>query len=875
MLSFNISFSEYCQSFRKVAFIFVLICMTTSFVQAQISKDKLPFIKHIYAADPSARVFNGRLYVYTSHDEDTATYYNMKDWHVFSTDNLVDWKDHGAIFSLNKTTWANKWAWAPDCVQQNGKYYFYFPVERSKIGVAVSSTPIGPFKDALNKPLIDNTGQDAKIGSEPIDPAVFVDDDGSAYMYFGCRQLRMVKLKKDMVNIEGDVQTIQIKGNEGDKEGEGGFFAEAPWMFKRNGVYYFVYSNGWSNHSTLVYATGKSPTGPFQFQGEIMPNANCLTSHGSIVQFKGKWYVFYHNKSLSGNNLRRSPCFDEITFTTGGRINRLQQKNISEQTTFINPLNFPYRFSLDTPSRREAADPSIIQYKGEYYMFVSRSGGYFSSTDLLNWKLIKTTDLPLENYAPTAMVMNDTIYFMASGEAPVKIFKTADPKSGKWQVANGDFPITMIDPNLFLDDDGRVFFYYGASNINPIYGVELDMRTLNPIGNIVSLFNTKREIYGWERQGNYNEKNTSPWIEGAWMTKHNGKYYLQYAAPGTEFKSYSDGVYISDNPLGPFALAKHNPLSYKPEGFATGAGHGSTFSDRYGNYWHMATMTISQKHMFERRLGMFPAFFNKDGEMHVYTGFGDFPILVPQKKIEQPEELFSGWMLLSYKKPVEVSSTLPGHSKHYATDEEMRTYWSAETGKKGEWISMDLQKICIVNAIQVNYGEHNTKLLGSNENVSHQYFLEYSTNKKNWYTLVDKTKNGFDVPHDYVALSKPVKARYIRLTNYKVPDGTFAISGLRIFGNDGQKVPSPVNNLIINRQTDRAVVKLKWVKSPAAIGYNIRFGTSKDKLYHTYQVLDAEAVSINSLNTLQPYYFSIDAFNESGVTMGRRVWQIN
>jgi beta-xylosidase len=159
--------------------------------------------------------------------------------------------------------------------------------------------------------------------------------------------------------------------------------------------------------------------------------------------------------------------------------------------------------------------------------------------------------------------MNDAIYFMASHAAPLTIYKTTDPRSGKWQIANPAFPIGMIDPDLFVDDDGRLFFYYGCSNINPIYGVELDTKTLNPIGNPIALFNSKRNIYGWERKGDYNNKGENPWIEGSWMTKRNDKYYLQYAGPGTEFKSYSDGVYISDKPLGPFTLATHNPASYK------------------------------------------------------------------------------------------------------------------------------------------------------------------------------------------------------------------------------------------------------------------------------------------------------------------------
>jgi hypothetical protein len=551
-------------------------------------------------------------------------------------------------------------------------------------------------------------------------------------------------------------------------------------------------------------------------------------------------------------------------------------QNNENQTTICNPVNLSYRFCLDAPSRREAADPTMVTFKNEYYLFASKSGGYFHSTDLIHWDLITTKDLPLEDYAPTVVEMRDTLYFMASKSAPITIYKTANPKSGKWQIANSSFPIGMTDPDLFVDDDGRMYFYYGCSDINPLYAIELDTKMLNPIGKPVEVFNSDKNNLGWERPGDYNNKDVRPWIEGSWMTKHDGKYYLQYACPGTQYKSYCDGVYVSDKPLGPFKLAANNPVSAKPEGFIAGAGHSSTFQDKYGNYWHVSTMTISQKHMFERRLGLFPTFFDRDGEMHVYTGFGDFPFKVPKKKISNPEELFPQWMLLSYNKPVEVSSELPNHPKSFATNEDIRTFWSARTGNKGEWISLDLQKECTVNAIQINYAENETKLFGRNPDIYYQYLLEYSNDDKSWKTLVDKTQNKTDVPHDYIELKTQVKARYIRLTNYNVPGGTFAIAGLRIFGNGGGKVPSIVANLSMERsEIDRCVVKLKWNKTPEAIGYNIRYGIRKDKLYQNYQVFGVDSLTIRSLNSFQKYYFTIDAFNENGITKGENIIELN
>ena len=288
-----------------------------------------PLVRHIYTADPSARVFNNRLYVYTSHDEDTADaaqHFYMINWHVFSTSNLINWVDHGTIFSLDDISWADKQAWAPDCVERNGKYYFYYPVEQTMIGVAVSDSPSGLFKDPLGKPLINNLNDTIAVGREPIDPAVLIDDDKQAYMYFGCRNARVVKLKENMIELDGSIQTIVIKGNEDDTENNGGFYGEAPWVFKREGKYYFVYSNGWAPQSTIIYAVGNNPMGPFEYIGEVMSPVEAGTSHCSIVDFNNKWYIFYHNNSLSDNGKRRSVCFDEITFAPDGKINRLTYK---------------------------------------------------------------------------------------------------------------------------------------------------------------------------------------------------------------------------------------------------------------------------------------------------------------------------------------------------------------------------------------------------------------------------------------------------------------------------------------------------------------------------------------------------------------------
>lgn len=551
---------------------------------------------------------------------------------------------------------------------------------------------------------------------------------------------------------------------------------------------------------------------------------------------------------------------------------QISAQKVANPTAFCNPINLGYRFQPELPSRREAADPTIVLFKGKYYLFASKSGGYWASDNLLNWSFITSPDLPLEDYAPTALVMNDALYFMALDR---RIYKSSDPMTGRWQIVKDSLDIYAGDPCLFLDDDGRLYLYHGLTNSKPIRGIELDKNTFNPIGEEKNLLNTNPKLFGWERTGDYNTEQKRPFLEGAWMTKHNGKYYLQYAAPGTQYKSYSDGLYIGEQPLGPFKLADSNPFSYKPEGFVCSAGHSSTFQDKYGNYWHAVTMLVGLKHRFERRIGMFPAFFDKDDTFYTYTGFGDFPHAVPNKKMNGPEDYQPSAMLLSYNKPIEVSSELDGHSKKLANNENIQDYWSAQTGDKGEWLMMDLQNKCKISSVQINYYDEATNITGRSSSIYHQYLLEYSNDKINWKILADKTQNKTDVPHDYVELQSPVFARYIRLTNYYVPDGKFAISDLRVFGKGNTKKTEPVATITTVRDiSDACNVTLSWPKNGKATGYNIRYGTAADKLYLNYQVLDVNTLTIHSLNALQDYYFTIDTFNEMGITKGKIVVKV-
>ncbi len=530
--------------------------------------------------------------------------------------------------------------------------------------------------------------------------------------------------------------------------------------------------------------------------------------------------------------------------------------------TFCNPLNLNYRFMVDAVDAREAADPVIVLFKEDYYLFASRSGGYWTSPDLRNWTLIIPTGIDIETYAPAVVAIRDTLFYIPSSNS--QIYKTADPKSGVWQ--RGPSVGSYGDPALFLDDDGRLYMYYGLSNNAPISVVELNPMTFKEIGSAVNVIYAQASSHGWERRGDDNLLDEQPWIEGSWMIKNNNKYYLHYAAPGTEWKTYADGIYVADSPKGPFQYATYSPFSFKPTGFICGAGHGSTFKDKNGQYWHIGTMTISIKAMFERRLGLFPVDFDNDGNIRCNTAFGDYPQYFPGVKNNPIDENFAGMALLSHKKRVMASSSLVDHGVEKAVDEDVRTYWCASSGDASEWLMIDLGKECNIRAIQVNFAEHNTdpaRVRGRDKILYEQYAIEKSADGLNWDMLVDKSQNQQDVPHDYIELAQPAMARYIKLSNIFTPGGgNFAVRDLRIFGNAEQAVFTPITNFTVQRDAadDRNAI-VRWSPIENADGYIIRYGIASDKLYNNYMVYNADSVAIHSLNKGVEYYFSVESFD--------------
>ena len=562
----------------------------------------------------------------------------------------------------------------------------------------------------------------------------------------------------------------------------------------------------------------------------------------------------------------------------------------AQTRTYCNPINLDYGFTpipnfSEAGRHRATADPVIVNFKGTYFLFSTNQWGYWWSKDLSTWNFVSRKFLLPHNKvydelcAPAVWAMDDTLYVIGSTHTKeFAIWKSTNPTVDDWKIAVSAFEGAAWDPAFLYDDDKRLYLYYGSSNFYPLYGWEINPKTLQPIGERKELVRLHDDQHGWERFGDYNDNIfLKPFIEGAWVDKHNGKYYFQYGAPGTEFNGYADGVYVSDSPLGPFTYQKHNPFCYKPGGFVRGAGHGGSFKDTFGNWWHITTGVVAVKNNFERRLVLFPTGFDNDGIMYSNTTFGDYPHTLPTGKADHLKSRFTGWMLLNYNKPVQVSSSLSGCTPNFAVDEDIKTYWSATSANAGEWLQSDLGEVSTVNAIQINYADQDvdSMYLGKFTNIYHQYRLWHSLDGKKWQLLVDKSKNKTDVPHDYIELNKPVETRFIKLENLHMATGKFAISGLRVFGKGKGKVPNAVKGFVVLRQEDdKRNAWLKWYPESGAQGYNIHYGIAPDKLYSSVMVYNKNEYYLKALDKNTTYYLSIEPFNENGIGQRTAVMKV-
>ncbi|WP_138750774.1 family 43 glycosylhydrolase [Paenibacillus sinopodophylli] len=581
-----------------------------------------------------------------------------------------------------------------------------------------------------------------------------------------------------------------------------------------------------------------------------------------------------------------------------------------------NPINVCYKYQFnktisgEISVSREAADPSMINFNGRYYMFPSMTCGFFYSDDMAEWNFHPLKSLPAYDYAPDVRVVGEYVYFCASSHENCSFYRTKDLFSDKFEEIKSAFP--FWDPNLFADDDGRIYIYWGSSPTLPLYGIELNPVDMKPIGEKKELIAGNIKEIGYERSGEdhipphspekmaeliraFEESKDSipepirdsalayvisaPYIEGVWVNKHNGVYYLQYATPGSGYNVYADGVYVAHSPLGPYKLAKNNPYSYKPGGFMAGAGHGSTMEDNEGKLWHTATMRIAKNHNFERRVGIWPAGWDHDGELFCNQRYGDWPISVEQSKLDpwaNPK-----WMLLSYGKTASASSSIEGKMAANATDENVQTWWRASSNEPGEWIEVDLGNEYAVHAVQINFADDKlilplpggAELRGAHGQVrwidetqqTTRWKLEGSEDGDNYFVIEDKSEVNTDLPHDLVINEEGIKARYIRLTVVSLPYGQVAcVSGLRIFGLGGGHAPEKAVDIKVERISELDL-DVSWKGD--GTGYVVEWGFEPNKLYHSYQVF-GQNVRIGALVKGQETYVRIDSFNDNGITEG-------
>lgn len=562
-----------------------------------------------------------------------------------------------------------------------------------------------------------------------------------------------------------------------------------------------------------------------------------------------------------------------------------QQSVFSQQKTYCNPIDIDYGYCPIEPfvqqgKHRATADPVITFFKGKYYLFSTNQWGYWHSPDMLHWTFVSRKFLRPEHKvwdelcAPSLSFVNDTLLVIGSTHTKeFPLWMSENPETDQWKELVHKHEAGAWDPQIFWDEEkDELYMYYGSSNLYPLYGLKLNRKTFQPDGAPVPVLALNDFEHGWERFGENNDNTfLQPFTEGAFMTQYNGKYYLQYGAPGTEFSGYADGVYVGKSPLGPFEYQSHNPFSYKPGGFARGAGHGATFQDANQQYWHVSTIGICTKNNFERRIGIWPAGFDADDILYCNTAYGDYPTFLPSENKHHLTQTFAGWMLLNYQKPVQVSSTLGGYQPNFAVDEDIKTYWSAKSGNKGEFMITDLGEMSTVHAIQINFADQDVDLMGKPETtLGHRFVIYQSNDGKNWKVLHDQSKSNKDVPHAYIELSNPVKTRYLKLENIQMPTGKFALSGFRVFGKGSGDKPAAVKNFVPLRsgpkvEGERRNVWFKWQQEPNADGYVIYFGKSADKLYGSIMVYGKNEYYFNGLDRSDKYYFQIEAFNNNGI----------
>jgi xylan 1,4-beta-xylosidase len=495
-------------------------------------------------------------------------------------------------------------------------------------------------------------------------------------------------------------------------------------------------------------------------------------------------------------------------FQMNKTLSCIDSHNDSKRQVYVSNQRQRYVNPLVLENAGRLADPTVIRFKGKYYLYLTggimsakNSGAaVWSSEDLVNWEYHKVSlEGGREITAPTAFDYKGFVYLTGndlglfrsrSPLGPFEYFgdfldkngqrleRERDPGQG-WEDGG------VFDPAVFVDDvdggggdddddDGRVYLYYAGGSTAGVYGVELDPTDLRKLLGTPKHFFRFETTHIWERYGNWNEYSQQSWIEGPWMTKHNGIYDLQYAAPGTDWKTYAVGVYTSKNPLGPFTYYEGSPILYHRGGLINGCAHHSVVEGPGGNLWAIYTLLYRNwNRMFERRIGMDPVGFDEQGNMFI-KGPSETPQWAPGIKVKPWENNASGSYPLSEDKNYTVSSEAPGRNSPYAVDNNNRTWWAPAKDDETPWLTLDLgaesSQVYIVDSARILFTLPEGDLwddyrLGGDESNSRirKYKIEVSSDGKTFTTVVDKTKNDKDNAVEFDEI-EPIECRHVKLT---------------------------------------------------------------------------------------------------------------
>jgi len=576
-----------------------------------------------------------------------------------------------------------------------------------------------------------------------------------------------------------------------------------------------------------------------------------------------------------------------LKWTVAGMMLMLAVTNPSAQTrhTFANPLDVV----VGNERAVRGGEPVVIIYDDNYFLFVSHRRGYWYSADFRDWTYVDAPGYP--GGVVSVVEMDGKLIGCSMNNR--NVYRAIDPYKGEWERIGELSSDRYGDANMFVDDDGRLYMYFGWSQVMPFQVVELDKETFKEKGEPKPLFWSDIKNHGFEvrkpedviysifnGRRDYGPEEL-PWIEGPYMIKHNGKYYLQYAAIGLEFISYSHGIYVSDSPMGPFTYSEHNPLTFKTSGFQVGAGHGSTFHDKKGNLWTIC-MIPAQYGEGGRgsELAIYPTAVDKQGVMYSNTALGDYPQYYPDERKVGGVDNYVDWKLLSVNKKAIVSSTFENYKPSQALDEDFKTCWVAATGDAGEFFTVDLGDKASINAIQINWDHIGAARAGGGmggfggmmgggrtqqaqaEQLYQCYEVFVSDDNSNWTKIISKPQNKMELKHDYNELEKPVSARYVKVVNVATYDNAkFSIKDLRIFGTTPKMKTQKVSKFMaVRNPEDRREANVIWEPVAGADGYVIRYGIEKNKLYNSYIVYGKNQLYMHSMNTKPEYYFEVEAF---------------